>query len=129
MSDTNIPIVAYTGHWAVEGKDEEERQRERAQEAKEKRRQRAESEDAFRRLHQSATGKVWAERWNDFMSGASAEVVAKLRADRHAVELHDAVIAAATVPAKRKAIRMALAYYAGVLGKSSTEELVGRKEN
>lgn len=98
-----------------ESKDEETRKEAREREDMERRRQRVESEDAFRRLYESETGKVWAEEWNTFTTHARPDVVATLRKDKRAVALHDAVIAAVTVPAKRKAIREALTYFEQVL--------------
>jgi hypothetical protein len=71
------------------------------------------SESAFRRLLVSEHG-VWAERWNAFTSSATDEQRERLRADETAVRLHDAVVAAETVPAKRKAIRAFLAQVEGV---------------
>lgn len=69
----------------------------------------ARSQAAFDRLSWSKDG-VWAERWNAFTSAATPADIERLRADARAVELHDAVIAAETVPAKRKAIKAFLAY-------------------
>lgn len=67
------------------------------------------SKNAFKRLATSKD-RAWAERWNAFTQDATDETRERLRADEIAVRLHDAVIAAETVPAKRRAIKAFLAH-------------------
>ena len=88
-------------------KASEEREREAA--ARERRRRSADSQAAFRRLAASGDAE-WAERWNAAVSSRSTEQRDQLRKDPEFVRLHEAVMAAVTVPSKRKAIRAALAY-------------------
>lgn len=88
---------------------EAERKRQAEADAETARLRAERSEAAFRRLLVSTHG-VWAERWNAFTSSVTDEQRERLRADETAVHLHDAVLAAETVPAKRKAIRAFLAH-------------------
>ena len=67
-------------------------------------RREARSAAAFRRLATSSRDQVWADRWNAFVvqyhdnEAMKAQVLNNIR-------LYDAVLAAETVPAKRKAIK------------------------
>lgn len=88
-------------------KAQEEREREAA--VGERRRRSADSKAAFRRLAASGDAE-WAERWNAAVGSTSTEQRDQLRRDPEFVRLHEAVMAAVTVPSKRKAIREALAY-------------------
>jgi hypothetical protein len=89
-----------------------ERERQAAADQEAARRKAYLSEAAFRRLLVSTHG-VWAERWNAFTASATPEQRERLRADETAVRLHDAVLAAETVPAKRKAIKAFLTHVEG----------------
>jgi hypothetical protein len=89
-----------------------ERERQAAVDEEAMRRKAYLSEAAFRRLLVSTHG-VWAERWNAFTASATPEQRERLRADETAVRLHDAVLAAETVPAKRKAIKAFLTHVEG----------------
>lgn len=79
-------------------------------EREERERKAARSENAFKRLLASSKDRVWAERWNAFTQGATQDEVKRLRADEVAVRLHDEVLAAETVPTKRRAIKAFFAH-------------------
>jgi hypothetical protein len=81
-------------------------------EARDAREQRRRSDAAFERLAASQRDGHWAERWNAFLQAVTKDQVFLARAgcDDRFQALHDAVIAAKTVPSKRKAIREFLAY-------------------
>lgn len=90
--------------------EQAERERLEAEEQAEREARAARSDAAFERMASSKSGAVWAERWNAFTRGATSEQRETWRKNAEFVRLHDAVIAAETVPTKRKAIRECLAY-------------------
>jgi hypothetical protein len=77
------------------------------------------SEKAFGDLSMHVRDGHWAARWTTFVADADKddEFFASIRADDEFRRLHNAVIAAITVPAKRKAIKAFLAYAEPMLAK------------
>ena len=97
----------------------EEERRERAEqdekdrlagERERKREQKRRSMIAFDRLYETAAGRPWCERWNAFVVRTQAEsgAQARLRADIEFMVAYGAVMAAETIPGKRKAMRVLL---------------------
>lgn len=95
--------------YAAEQAQAAREQREKDDAAMDRRRQRVASQDAFDRLLRSKDAE-WAHAWNNTVRATATEDRRRLKEDAAFVRLHDAVIDAVTVPAKRKAIRAALAY-------------------
>ena len=76
------------------------------------RRKKKASSDAFERLMESPTGREWAIKWNEVIRQLLCLEGMKVSLGENAqfVRLHAAVVDATTVPSKRKAIKICLAW-------------------